>query len=139
MLANGWASEGISFCTLQPAVVPFAAAGVWTGTTSLNERVRAVVVDDGRYYILYSSPGDTNDSGVWHGTATTDNAAFTTSNGRRFPIAQTEDTVAHTSAITLSEATSRTRRSTSRSRTRARARRAPRTSQGRTSRSPLGR
>jgi len=102
MLANGWVSEGISFCSPLPLVVPSAAAGIWTGMTSLNERVRAVVVDDGRYFILYSSPGDTNDSGVWHGTATTANGTFTSSDGKRYPIAQQQETSDRTTAITLS-------------------------------------
>jgi hypothetical protein len=103
MLANGWVSEGISLCAPPPAVTSSAAAGIWTGTTSLDERVRAIVVDDGRYYILFSSPGDTNDSGVWHGNAGTANGTFTTSDGRRYPIAQESNAVGDsTTAISIS-------------------------------------
>jgi hypothetical protein len=107
MLANGWVKEGdgpigVSFCSPQPAVVPSSAAGIYTGTTSLNEIVRAIVVDDGRYFILYSSPGSTNDSGVWYGNATTANGTFATTDGKRFPIAQAMETNEHSSPITLS-------------------------------------
>jgi len=107
MLAAGWVKEGdgpvgVSFCSPQPAIVLSSAAGIYTGTTSLNEIVRAILVDDGRYFILYSSPGDTNDSGVWHGNAGTGNGTFTTSDGRRYPIAQGPDIGDHVTAITLS-------------------------------------
>jgi hypothetical protein len=107
MLAAGWVKEGdgpvgVSFCSPQPAIVLSSAAGIYTGTTSLNEIVRAIVVDDGRYFILYSSPGDTNDSGVWQGTAATTGGAFTTSDGHRYPIAQANETNDIFSSITLS-------------------------------------
>jgi len=102
MLASGWVYEGISFCSPQPAVVPSSAAGIYTGTTSLNEIVRAIVVDDGRYFILYSIPGTSTDSGVWQGTAATTGGAFTTSDGHRYPIAQANETNDIFSSITLS-------------------------------------
>ena len=105
MLAAGWLSEGpggVTFCSTQPAVTGSLAAGIYTGTTSLNEIVRAVVVDDGRYFILYSNPNETSDAGIWHGNASTPNGAFTSSNGKRYPIAQQQETGDITTAITLS-------------------------------------
>jgi hypothetical protein len=107
MLAADWAAEGegpagVSFCSPLPVVTASAAAGIWTGTTSLNEHVRTIVVDDGRYFILYSSPGATDDSGVWAGTATVGNGTFASANGKRYPIAQAGETSDQTTAITLS-------------------------------------
>ena len=101
MLAQGWVPEGVTLCSPQITSTVSAAAGVWTGTTSLDETVRAIVLEDGRYFIVYSSPGDTSDSGVWHGSADTSNGQFVTTNGRRYPIAKAEETFDLPSSVAL--------------------------------------
>lgn len=107
MIAADWVPEGdgplgVSFCSPNPAVAASAAAGIWTGTTTLNERVRAIVVDDGRYFVLHSSPGANDESGVWAGIATLGNGTFASATGKRYPIAQASETGDQTSAASLS-------------------------------------
>jgi len=69
------------------------AEGFWTGTTSANETLRGIVLDDGAYYILYSQSGKpTTLAGILQGTSNASNAQFTSSNGIDFPIAASNET-----------------------------------------------
>ncbi|MGE5089089.1 MAG: hypothetical protein ACM3QY_08180 [Candidatus Levyibacteriota bacterium] len=70
-----------------------AAQGMWTGTTSLGESVRAFILDDGTYYILYSDPRGARDAGVLQGSATASGGQFTSSDGMDFPIAVAAETL----------------------------------------------
>jgi hypothetical protein len=68
------------------------AEGLWSGKTSLAQTVRAIILDDGTYYILYSRPGNAIDAGVvqgWFGAA---GGQLTSSNGQDFPVANAAET-----------------------------------------------
>jgi hypothetical protein len=67
------------------------AKGVWAGTTSLNERVVAVVLEDGTFYLVYTQPGTTTDAAVVEGTSTATNGEISSANAKNFPIAQAEE------------------------------------------------
>ena len=79
-----------------------AAQGIWTGTTSLGEAVRAIVLDDGTYYILYSDPGGGRDAGVLQGSASAAGGQLTSSDGMDFPIAVAAETLGSAKPVTLS-------------------------------------
>ena len=57
-----------------------------TGTTGNNQTVKAIILDDGTYYILYSNAGETTESGAVHGSSIEMNGKFTSSDGVDFPI-----------------------------------------------------
>src|SRR6185369_12413799 len=62
MHARGWTSEGngpdITFaCLPVTAGSGSTATGVWTGTSSLNESIRVIVLPDGGYYALRTFSG----------------------------------------------------------------------------------
>lgn len=69
-----------------PTPLPTASAeGLWTGTTDTNRTVKALVLDDGVYWALYSEA--TNPSviaGVVQGNSSSQNGAFSSSNARDF-------------------------------------------------------
>jgi hypothetical protein len=95
MKAKGWVSEGggpdvVFACLPAQSVGATTAAGVWVGTTSANETVRAIVLEDGTYYILYSKPGGSADAGVIQGTASTSSGTLISSNARNFPVDDAE-------------------------------------------------
>ncbi len=74
-----------------PGTVCQYAEGVWTGMTSRGETARAIVLDGGDYYILYSDVGSSTDKGVIYGSARMDDGSFSSQLGRDFPIAQTAE------------------------------------------------
>jgi hypothetical protein len=77
------------------------AEGLWIGTTSTGQSVRAIILDDGTYYILYSRGGI--DFGVLQGSSTAVNGVFTSlSDGMDFPIAIAEETSGVGSPATVS-------------------------------------
>jgi hypothetical protein len=61
------------------------AEGLWTGTTGNNQTVKAIILDDGSYYILYSNAGESTESGVVQGSSIEMNGIFTSSDGVDFP------------------------------------------------------
>jgi hypothetical protein len=78
-----------------------AAKGMWTGTTSLGESVRTIILDDGTYYIVYSSPGGGRDAGVLQGSASAAGGQLTSSDGMDFPIAIGAETLGSATPVTL--------------------------------------
>jgi hypothetical protein len=83
------------------ATAASAAEGLWIGTTSTGQSVRAIILDDGTYYILYSQGGF--DLGVLQGSSTAVNGVFTSlADGMDFPIANAEETSGVGSPATVS-------------------------------------
>ena len=68
-----------------------ALKGLWTGSTSLDESVVAVVIEDGTYEIVYSKPATSGDAGVIRGTSSADGGKFSSSDARNFPVAQAQE------------------------------------------------
>ena len=66
------------------------AEGLWRGTTSANQTVLGIILDDGTYYLLYSHPGTSADAGVVQGSSVALNGELTSSDGVDFPIATME-------------------------------------------------
>ncbi len=97
MHAQGWVSEGvgvdvISACLpLQTPVEPKSAAGVWTGSTSLNEPATVIVETDGTFYILIHAPGSTTETVIVYGKADVDSGQFT-ANATSIPVATEDET-----------------------------------------------
>lgn len=77
MLAQGWVAEGagtgVGMC-IPPSP---SAAGPWRGTTDKGQAVNIFILDDGRYYILYTAAGTQTYDGVIYGTAATAGGSFT--------------------------------------------------------------
>ena len=73
-------------------VAVMGAEGLWSGTTSLAQTVRAIILDDGTYYILYSQSGNAIDDGVVQGSSSAVDGALTSSDGYDFPIANRPET-----------------------------------------------
>lgn len=69
-----------------PAPLPAATAeGLWTGTTDTNRTVKALVLDNGVYWALYSEASNPSIiAGVVQGDSSSQNGAFTSSNARDF-------------------------------------------------------
>lgn len=62
-----------------------SAEGHWTGTTDTNRTVKALVLDDGVYWALYSDASNPSIiAGVIQGDSSSQNGAFTSSNARDF-------------------------------------------------------
>jgi len=62
-----------------------SAEGLWIGTTSSNRSIGALVLDDGTYWVLYSSQGNSAVvAGAIQGNGTSQGGSFTSSNGRDF-------------------------------------------------------
>ena len=78
------------------------AQGTWIGTTSLGESVRAIILDDGTYYILYSDPRGARDAGVLQGSATAAGGQITSSDAMDFPIAIAAETLDAAKPATVS-------------------------------------
>jgi hypothetical protein len=74
------------------------AEGLWTGTTSANQTLSAIILDDGTYYALYSQSGSTVDGGVVQGSSSTRNGELTSSDGVDFPIVRAETNLSQTPA-----------------------------------------
>jgi len=65
--------------------IPSPAEGLWTGSTSNGRTATGVVLDDGTYWILYSSQGNSSlIAGAVQGTSISKDGAFTSSNGKDF-------------------------------------------------------
>ncbi len=68
------------------------AEGVWFGTTADGRMVRAIILDDGTYYVVYSLPGVRANAGVVQGSSNAANGNFASSDGADFPIATHAET-----------------------------------------------
>ncbi len=70
-----------------------AAEGLWSGTTSANEKALAIVLSDGTYYVLYWAPGDpSTEAGVFQGTASAASGQFASADAKDYPIAHDTET-----------------------------------------------
>ncbi|MFO1325381.1 MAG: hypothetical protein U1F15_15145 [Burkholderiales bacterium] len=97
MRAMGWQSEGsgpdvIFACVPPSGAGGTTAAGMWVGTTSAGEGVRAIVLEDGTYYILYAPSGDATTVGFVQGSARAVNGTITSTDGMDFPVGGEGDT-----------------------------------------------
>ncbi|CUS39048.1 hypothetical protein [Candidatus Nitrospira nitrificans] len=76
--------------TSPPSPAPLAATsaeGLWTGTTNTNRTVAGVVLDDGVYWVLYSSVNDPSTvAGLIQGESSSQHGAFTSPNARDFNV-----------------------------------------------------
>lgn len=91
MVGKGWLAEGdgpdlVVMCSPASSAGASPAKGVWIGTTDLNETVRAIILDDGTYYLVYTEPGTATDAGVFQGSANTAGGVFSSTDGIRFRI-----------------------------------------------------
>jgi len=77
-------------CTSTPVNVS-KVKGVWTGTTSLNESVHAVVLEDGTFYLVYTQPGTATDVGLVQGTLTAADGAISSADAVNFPLPLKEE------------------------------------------------
>lgn len=66
------------------AATPAEAAGLYDGTTSTGRDFSTIVLDDGRFYLLYLDQSGTTIGGVIQGNATVRNGSFTSSNAKDF-------------------------------------------------------
>ena len=78
------------------------AKGVWTGTTSLDESVHAVVLEDGTFYLVYTQPGTATDVAVVQGTTMEADGAISSADAVNFPIALREEGVGAARKISVS-------------------------------------
>ena len=61
------------------------AEGLWKGTTNTNRTIAGVVLDDGTYWFIYSSVGNSAVvAGAVQGNGTSSGGAFSSSNGKDF-------------------------------------------------------
>ena len=100
MQSAGWMFEGDgrtgAFACVPAAAPPGGTAeGLWKGTTSANQTVLGIVLDDGTYYLIYSSSGTSADAGVVQGTNTALNGTLTSSDGLDFPIQVADNPAGH--------------------------------------------
>jgi hypothetical protein len=91
MVSAGWVFEGdgrnAAFACVPSAMpVRTTADGIWFGGTSANEQVRGIVLSNGTYYFIYTTPGTNIIAGVVQGTAVFSNGFFTSSDARDFNI-----------------------------------------------------
>ena len=80
------------------------AEGLWVGMTSDNRTVRAIVLDDGTYYVAYSYAGLSSYAGAVQGSSTATNGTLTSSDGFDFPIAAAVETNGSRTPVTVSGA-----------------------------------
>jgi hypothetical protein len=74
-------------------------SGGFTGVTSTNRDLTAVVLPDGRYWLMYSAAGDASTvGGVVQGTASVDGSTFTSNDAMDFSAEGTPSTKAATVA-----------------------------------------
>src|SRR5450755_25939 len=78
------------------------AEGSWVGTTSANQTARAIVLDDGTYYVLYSRSGNSVDGGVVQGSSTSAGGAFTSPDAEDYTIAAASETLDEVKPATVS-------------------------------------
>lgn len=79
-------SGGGDTSTPSPTALPAASAeGLWAGTTDTNRTVKALVLDDGVYWALYSESSNPSIiAGVVQGNSSSQNGGFISSNARDF-------------------------------------------------------
>jgi Repeat of unknown function (DUF5648) len=92
MVAAGWIFEGNGLtgafaCVPQSQTTSGTAEGLWFGSTNTAESVTGIVLDNGTFYFLYSSPDSNYVAGVVQGTGASVNGQFTSSDARDFSIA----------------------------------------------------
>ncbi len=77
MLTQGYVAEpagtGVGMCVPPDE----SAAGLWRGTTDHGQALHIFILDDGKYYIVYSKVGNQTDDGVIYGSASTADRKFT--------------------------------------------------------------
>lgn len=56
--------------------------GLYTGTTSNNEQIMSIVLDNGTFYVLYSTPGSSDIAGMIEGNGIGSNGSFVSSDAR---------------------------------------------------------
>jgi len=62
-----------------------AAEGLWQGTTNTSRTIAGLVLDDGTYWFIYSSAGNSAViAGVVQGNSSSSNGSFSSSNGKDF-------------------------------------------------------
>jgi len=98
MRSQGWTPEGsgsnyvfacipsVATSPTPPPVTQAGAEGLYAGSTSLNQNVWGIVLPEGTFYVLYSSPGTNTVAGVVQGTGSFASGAFGSSNARDFNI-----------------------------------------------------
>ncbi len=70
-----------------PLPTASSAAGRWTGTTRTGRTVRAVVLEDGSYWLFYMARDNPHVlAGLIHGTGTSHSGSFGSPNPRDFPV-----------------------------------------------------
>jgi hypothetical protein len=68
-----------------PFTVATTASGVWKGSTDGNRATTAIILDDGSYYVVYSSPTNAASvAGGVQGTGALAGTSFTSANGRNY-------------------------------------------------------
>jgi len=82
MKAAGWIFEGNGNTGAFACVPKFEAEGFWVGTTATGTALYGIVLDDASYYFIYVLRGSPTFSGFVHGTATSANRQFNSSDGR---------------------------------------------------------
>lgn len=88
MLDKGYVAEGsgigVGMCV--PSTVSRATAeGMWRGVTGRGQAVRMLILDDGSYYITYSTVGQDDDAGVVIGTSRSSDGRFMSSDAIDIP------------------------------------------------------
>lgn len=78
-----------------------SATGVWTGTTSANENVIGVVLEDGAYEIVYTKAGTADDAGVVRGTSSVVAGTFSSADAMNFPVAQSAEATGFVSSASV--------------------------------------
>ncbi len=64
-----------------------SAEGMWIGTVATTRTLTAVVLDEGTYYLFYSTPGNSSIlSGVIQGTGTSASGTFSSANAKDFAV-----------------------------------------------------
>jgi hypothetical protein len=92
MLDRGHVSEGVGMCVVSVAYAPppsgnGTAEGFWAGTTSQGNSVHLLVLDDRRFYLVFTGAGATADVGAVYGTGTSANGAFSSADGVTYTFA----------------------------------------------------
>jgi hypothetical protein len=89
MINQGWAPEGAGIGIGNCVPPTESASGLWRGTTDKGQAVTIFILDDGRYYILYTAAGTQTEDGVIHGTAQTADGKFTSTDLADFAVRPT--------------------------------------------------
>lgn len=89
MIAQGFVYEGATICVATAGTPPGPptgfAEGLWSGHLGNGRAARAVVLDDGNFYLIYgTSTNALSVVGVVHGNVGSSGGAFTSNNAREF-------------------------------------------------------